>query len=604
MTESATSGEKKMQRERSDSSTLDPSTGSASRPLNRTAVRLFHAMLLVTVSACVSVSPDRQTPYRQVTRGIGAPYGTRLSPDGRRLAFTLPRHGSQAIFVISTEGGEPKQLTDWKYDSSRPSWSPDGRRIAFASNRGGAKDIWVMDADGANARQLTVEETLESDPAWSPDGGWIAYSSNRKGNENIWMVPAAGGQPVQLTHRTTGDAWAVGWSRDGKLITFIANWESEGARGRVWVMPIQGTMQPRQLTRGAGRESQPAWSPDGRWIAFTSDRGGQFDLWMMPLDGGKPVQLTNDDAIEDFPTWSRDGRFIAYDTGKVVSSLWKIRADRGVATPLNIAHHGSWLTQTAEPVYSPDGHRVAFQSYANGNRDIWLAALDGSAPVPLTNHPADDKEPAWSPDGKSLAFASSRDGAARSDIWIISVDGTNARRLTRIGTAQRPAWCERGRSIVFDAEGTNGRELQIVQVTGEGPETLPSKFASYADCSPAGNLVAFQRYVGKNVVEVSLLSLRDETTRDFTTFGKRTGSPRWSPDGTKIAFVSNKDGPQDLYLKDVSSGEIVRLTSGDDVESRPTWSPDGSSVIFGAANNSREIWILDVAAVRAATPRQ
>lgn len=149
------------------------STGSATIRLltlsRRTAVHAVNAILLLIVSACASVVPEGQTPYRQVTRGVGAPYGTRLSPDGRRLAFTLPRHGSQAIFVISIEGGEPKQLTDWKYDSSRPSWSPDGRRIAFATNRSGAKDIWVMDADGANPRRITMEETLESDPAWSPE---------------------------------------------------------------------------------------------------------------------------------------------------------------------------------------------------------------------------------------------------------------------------------------------------------------------------------------------------------------------------------------------------------------------------------------------------
>lgn len=219
-------------------------------------------------------------------------------------------------------------------------------------------------------------------------------------------------------------------------------------------------------------------------------------------------------------------------------------------------------------------------------------------------HPSDDKEPSWSPDGKKLVFASSRDGAARSDIWIVNADGTEPRRLTFGGTAQRPAWCEGGTSIIFDAEGANGRELQMVRVTGENPETLPSKFASYADCSPAGDLVAFQRYVGKNVTEVSLLSLRDGTTRDFTTFGKRSGSPRWSPDGTKLAFVSNKDGPQDLYVKEVSSGKIVRLTSSDAVESRPAWSPDGSTIIFGAANNTREIWILDVAAVRSAAAKR
>lgn len=563
-------------------------------------MRLLLSALLIISSACSSVQPRRETPYRQVTRGIGAPYGTRLSPDGRWLAFTLPRHGSQAIFVISIDGADMKQLTDWKYDSSRPSWAPDGRRIAFATNRGGAKDIWVMEADGTNPIRITAEETLESDPAWSPDGKWIAYSSNRGGNENLWMVPADGGEPRQLTRRTKGDAWAVAWSSDSRFITFMANWDSEGARGHVWIAPIDGSAEPRQLTDGEGRESQPAWSPDGRWIAFTSDRSGQFDLWMMPAEGGPAIRLTNDDAIEDFPTWSRDSRLIAYDTGKIVSSLWKVPVTGGPPTPLNVNSRGSWLTQTAEPSYSPDGRYIAFQSYSNRNRDIWLAPLDGSPAFQLTKHIADDKEPSWSPDGKSLVFASSRDGAVRSDIWVSSADGSEARRITQLGTAQRPAWCEGGRSIVFDAEGANGRELWLLRLASGEAERLPPTFASYPDCSPTSDSIVFQRYAGKNVAEVSLLSLADLSVRDFTTFEKRSGSPRWSPDGKKIAFISNRDGPQDLYVKQISSGEMMRLTNSDEVESRPAWSPDGSTVIYGAAKNTREIWILDVAAVRRA----
>ena len=145
---------------------------------------------------------------------------------------------------MDVDGSNQKQLTTLRgYDGS-PIWSGDGQNIAFISNRNGSYQLWMMDADGRNQRQLLPHDfssNVES-PAWSPDGQKIAFE-----------------MPSPLTdHRANpADIWVI--DADGSNLT--------------------------QLTTGPGYDSDPNWSPDGQKIVFTSERGGNRDVWVMDLRG-------------------------------------------------------------------------------------------------------------------------------------------------------------------------------------------------------------------------------------------------------------------------------------------------------------------------------
>ena len=114
------------------------------------------------------------------------------------------------IYVMDTDGGNQRNLSNNRGDDRQPSWSPDGKQIAFMSDRGGPQQICVMNADGANQRSLSNNDFKDSNPSWSQDGKRIAYVSQRAGAPEIYVMNADGGNPQNLInnpHRDTGPAW-------------------------------------------------------------------------------------------------------------------------------------------------------------------------------------------------------------------------------------------------------------------------------------------------------------------------------------------------------------------------------------------------------------
>ena len=157
-----------------------------------------------------------------------------------------------------------------------------------------------MDADGSNPRNLTNSFHIDRNPSWSPDSQRIAFTSNKFANWDLYVMDTNGGNVQKLTgsHR---DSWAPSWSPDGKHIAFTA--APKGEDMEIYVMTADGGI-PQQLTKNHHVDREPSWSPDGKQITFSSDRDGNWDIYVMANDGKNQQNLTNSPVVHDsHPTW-------------------------------------------------------------------------------------------------------------------------------------------------------------------------------------------------------------------------------------------------------------------------------------------------------------
>ena len=296
---------------------------------------------------------------------------------------------------------------------NRPSGLPE--LIAFTSNRGHSVGIFVIKPDDATLTPLSSDNrTVDIMPAWSPDSIKLAFSSNQSDNFEIWSMDAGGGSRKRLTDRPGWDGLPR-WSPDGKQIAFVG--EVRNAAGisnmEIFVVNSDGsglqqltgsTTRPEE-TGGAGQSeranwnSVPTWSPDGSKILFSSNRDGN------PVT---PILYTMN------PDGSGQQKF-------------------GLFTEVD----GS------DPDWSAANNKIVFARGTAAKRDIWV--MDGGSPFPLltakklTDNIDNNHNPVWSPDGKRIAFVS--DTYGNDDVFSMNADGSNVRRLTVDKSVDGfPAW--------------------------------------------------------------------------------------------------------------------------------------------------------------------
>ena len=264
-----------------------------------------------------------------------------------------------------------------------PSWSPDGRRLVFESSRHGNVELYVINADGTGERRLThsPSDVVNTHASWSPDGGSIVFDSFRGGAFHLYVIRPDGSGERRLTQ---GEAAGV----------------QEFAR-------------------------HPEWSPDGRFIAFDSRRDGDGEYYVIQPDGSGLRRLTNTaDVHESHPTWTPDNDVILSAVAGETRTLSALDPTTGRTRHLFEAPAGR-----SSITISPDRRRYVFRSSADSTPRLYIASLDGAAPVAITPRGNTSYEAAWSPDGSKVAFYYDIGGAHQ--LFVVDADGRNLRQLTR-----------------------------------------------------------------------------------------------------------------------------------------------------------------------------
>lgn len=263
-------------------------------------------------------------------------------------------------------------------------------------------------------------------------------------------------------------------------------------------------------------------------IAFSSDRDGQFDIWVMRTDGSDPVPLFGRDGSDRSPAVSPDGSLVAFASERSPDAdrydVWVIEADGTNATNLTPGQGRS----NNDPVFSPDGTRIAFQANRDGDHEIYVMETDGSSQGPLTAHDSTDVDPAWSPNGSRIAFVSDRTGDR--EIHFMEADGSNPTRFTDNQASEfNLTWSPDGSRIAFRSHADGDSEIQVACANGSRPPEGIISDAAAPAWSPAGSRIAFSASGGGLMSDVWVMGTDGSNRTNLTASETNDTDPAWSP---------------------------------------------------------------------------
>lgn len=378
------------------------------------------------------MSPDDLYGFRWVS-------DVQLSPDGSRTAYVLTEIDREsdeyrsAVYVAATDGSEqPRRYTYGPKKDNSPRWSPDGRYLLFLSDRDETTQVYVMPSDGGEARKLTELENGVSCPVWSPDSHQVAFISTTgvKAKEEVKDIVA-----YHFTEAHMKD--------DGSGI--------KRGRDHLFVQPLESG-EAVQLTHGDDDYSDPAWSPDGTLLAAVSsqlpDREfvGVSDIYLIPAVGGEPRRLTPQRGPSYQPVFSPDGTQVVYvghqnppETGlNTQDALWRVSLGGDEPEPLtegwdyslgnSVNSDMRWGSYNTAPVW-PSGDHIYFVADDRGAAHVYRVSASGGQPEPvLTGNRSIDSISAA---GNRLAFIAG-EPLNPGDVYSATLDGADEARLTRV----------------------------------------------------------------------------------------------------------------------------------------------------------------------------
>lgn len=448
-----------------------------------------------------------------------------LSPDGKTVAYTIANVDAEkeeeyaAIWLLSLETGESRQLTTGLALDTNPEWSPDSKQIAFLTTRGDKPQIHLIPVDGGESRALTgMPLGVNDGPAWSPDGKHIAFTSSPATEstdrtkpyrvtrhiyrsdgmgylddegQDILIISVKGGEPERLTKDDSFNSELV-WSPNGQEILFSAEMFPDSHRVHPVLKVVNLGGEVRELVGDWGYAISATWMPDGKQIVFIGNPlglpyGSNENLWMIDSQGSEPECRTaslsihvGGDVEEDMPIGPlmRPRILITKDTQTAYVQV----QDGGTLQIYRVALSGpeTWAPVVAGersciPLGMEDGRLVFAVSTIHNPVDLFTADVDGANERQLTHLNAELMEDWYFPTVEHLSFPGS-DGV-QVEGWVLKPSTGKAPYPAILYIHGGPhAAC--GHMFSFDFQMLSGAGYAVLYINYRGSTGYGDKFST------------------------------------------------------------------------------------------------------------------------------
>ena len=468
-----------------------------------------------------------------------------VSPDGSQVLFCYKGD----IYKVSADGGTAVQLTTQDSYECSPIWSADGKQIAFSSDRHGNMDIFVMSAEGGSAIRLTYNSAAEVPQAFTPDGKYVLFGANIQDPAEsvmfpssrlpeLYKVPVKGGRTLQVL---ASPVEMLTLASDGKSFYYQdrKGYEDEWRKHHtssitrdIWFYDA-ASQQHTNVTEHAGEDRNPVLSADGKTLYFLSERnGGSMNVYSCAAQAGA-AKAKDPQAVTSFKT--HPVRFLSSAKNGLLCYTFngEIYTQKGNEKPKKLA---VTLIRDDEPVISD----LTFSSGA--------------------------RQSVVSKDGKQIAFI------IRGEVFVTSVEYATTRRISQTAGAEADVdFAPDGRTIVYASERNGNWQLYTATIVRD--EDL-----NFANAT----------LIKEESVFPELPELKLDGKPDFSQVERQ--SPKYSPDGKKLAFIEDRIK---LKVVDLKTKKITQVTDGSkwyrqdggfDFE----WSPDGKWFVLNFIANRRD----------------
>ncbi len=477
------------------------------------------------------------------------------NPDiyGDMIVFTYAGN----LWTVSSSGGQARRLTSSEGYQSQPKFSPDGKTIAFSGNYDGNNDVYIIPADGGEPTRLTYHPGWDRVIDWQPDGKSVRFQSSRQSNTGrdlqLFTVDRDGGLPVRIPLPTAG---LSSYDESGRKIAFNRisrenrTWKryKGGMAQDVWVFDFDKGKTTR-LTDWVGTDNYPMWHGDT--VYFTSDRGGNLQIWAHDMKTGQERQITHHDEYDvKFP--SQGPGAIVYECG---GWLWVLDLQTEQSTRLKISLYSDNVTarprlESVDKLIEgagigPDANRAVFA--ARG--DLFTVPAEKGPVRNLTQTPGiRERAPVWSPDGKWVAYLGdaerSNDPRAGYEVYLRPGDGQGEqKKLTSKDFAwpRRLLWSPDSKHLLLNDAAMN---LWLIDAGSGKIENIDRGVSGVINdfaWSPQSDWVVYARTEDNDFSSIFLYHLGTGKTHRVTTDFTNDTAPCFDDQGDYLFFASARN---------------------------------------------------------------